>query len=97
MNHFNLFMRFSRKPIIDSLGSRDLCLSVVVAVVTTQRSGNFPYFRTVRGVLPARDNGSYADPPFEAPLSGSIVTHPSSLQPSYRYARTHLKRCDVKR
>ena len=52
---------------------------VVVVVVTTPRSGSFPYFRTVRGVLPAKDNGSYADPPFEAPLSGSIVTLPSTL------------------
>ena len=30
---------------------------VVVVVVTTPRSGNFPYFRTVRGVLPAKSNG----------------------------------------
>ena len=51
---------------------------VVVVVVTTPRSGSFPYFRTVRGVLPAKDNGSYADPPFEAPLSGSIVFLPSN-------------------
>ena len=51
----------------------------VVVVVTTPRSGSFPYFRTVRGVLPAKDNGSYADPPFEAPLSRSIFTLPSTL------------------
>ena len=54
---------------------------VVVVVVTTPRSGNFPYFRTVRGVLPAKANGSFADPPFEAPLSGPIITLPP-FQPS---------------
>ena len=51
----------------------------LVVVVTTPRSGNFPCFRTVRGVLPAKNNGNFADPPFKAPLSGYMVTLPSTF------------------
>ena len=50
----------------------DFVFIVVVVVVTTPRSRNFPYFRTVRGVRPAKSNGIYTYPPCEAPLSGSL-------------------------
>ena len=55
-------------------------MHAVVVIVTTPRSGSFPYFHTVEGVLLATDNGSYADSPFEASLSRSNVTLPSTLQ-----------------
>ena len=53
------------------------CLLVVVVVVATWEEWKFPILSYSEGRSACQR--SYADPPFEAPLSGSIVTHPSTL------------------
>ena len=50
---------------------------VVVVVVATWEEWKFPILSYSKGRSACQC--SYADPPFEAPLSGSIVTLPSSL------------------
>ena len=73
---FGPFLLIPRFPV--AIGTQRTT-ELIVVVVAAPRIGNFPYFPTVRGVLPAEDKGSDADPPFEAPLTGSIVTLPSTL------------------
>ena len=50
---------------------------VVVVVVATWEEWKFPILSYSKGRSACQR--SYADPPFEAPLSESVFTHPSSL------------------
>ena len=67
-------VRYYWIPMTVELGAADV---VVVVVVATWEEWKFPILAYSKGRSACQR--SYADPPFEAPLSGSIVTHPSTL------------------